>query len=165
MKISGLAIAILFIFTAPLLLFADKPEDLGDKTLVTWVAPANLTQRGGSALTLEKEGGIFDGVVFGELSQAKWMAGSENFSRTQSRQNDYHSETAGVDEVVQLAVVYRGKQVTIYRNGTRYAQYDAKSQQQFGDGSFILMGLRHIERKEKLEGHYLHRENRRRASL
>ena len=50
---------------------------LADKTLVVWVAPANLTQRGGSALTITDGSDRFDGIVFGELAGAKWMAGSE----------------------------------------------------------------------------------------
>ena len=52
-------------------------EPLSDKTLVAWVAPANLTQRGGSALTIEKQQGVFDAIVFGEIAPAKWMAASE----------------------------------------------------------------------------------------
>ena len=55
---------------------AVDPE-LVDKTLVVWVAPANLAQRGGSALTIEDAGDHFDGVVFSELAAGKWMAGSD----------------------------------------------------------------------------------------
>jgi len=36
---------------------------IGDKTLVAWVSLADLTQRGGSVLTIEKPGGVFDAVV------------------------------------------------------------------------------------------------------
>ena len=40
------------------------------------VHPANLTQRGGSVLTIqEKE--AFDAVVLGERAAGRWMAGSE----------------------------------------------------------------------------------------
>ena len=55
---------------------ADSPTPLQDKTLVVWVSPANLTQRGGSVLTIEKPGGAFDGIVLGELAPAKcrWMS-------------------------------------------------------------------------------------------
>ena len=72
--------------TSPGPLLAQTPaadSALTDKTLVVWVAPANLTQRGGSALTIEDQGDRFDAIVFGELDGAKWMAGSEMFSRTQ----------------------------------------------------------------------------------
>jgi hypothetical protein len=55
---------------------ANAAELLRDKTLVAWVVPANLTQRGGSVLTIEKPGGVFDGIVLGEIAPAKWMPGS-----------------------------------------------------------------------------------------
>ncbi|MFV1964984.1 MAG: hypothetical protein ACC628_06145, partial [Pirellulaceae bacterium] len=63
---------------------ADGAEKImiADKTMVIWVAPADLTQRGGSVLTLEKSGGVFDAIVFGELAPSKWMAGSNGFRRT-----------------------------------------------------------------------------------
>ena len=48
---------------------------IADKTLVAWVTPGNLTQCGGSALTVEKSSGVFDAIVLGELAPAKWMAG------------------------------------------------------------------------------------------
>ena len=55
--------------------FAQAAEQgaLKDKTLVAWVAPANLAQRGGSVLTLEDQQDHFDGIVFGEIAPAKWM--------------------------------------------------------------------------------------------
>src|SRR5262245_15074868 len=92
-------------------------EPLLDKTLVAWVSPANLTQRGGSVLTIEKAGGVFDAIVLGEIAPAKWMAGSDNFKRTQQKQDQFPAEDAGPDAVVQVASVYQGRQVTIYRNG------------------------------------------------
>ena len=38
---------------------------------------------------------IFDGIVFGELSPAKWMAGSDFHRRTDRRQDAWPAETAG----------------------------------------------------------------------
>ena len=58
------------------------PRPLQDKTLVVWVAPANLTQQGGSALTIDDGQSHFDGIVFGEITPRKWMAGSDGFRRT-----------------------------------------------------------------------------------
>jgi len=45
-------------------LTADGAENtvIADKTLVVWAAPANLAQHGGSALTVEKSGGVFDAI-------------------------------------------------------------------------------------------------------
>ena len=60
--------------------------EIADKTLVAWVSPANLTQGGGSVLTLENPPGQFDAIVLGEIGRARWMAGSEGFRRTQREQ-------------------------------------------------------------------------------
>ena len=65
------------------------PASFQDKTLVVWAAPANLTQRGGSVLTLEDPRDHFDAIVFGELRPACWMAGSDSFLRTQKDQANY----------------------------------------------------------------------------
>ena len=71
-----------------------EPVPLKDKTLVAWVTPANLTQRGGSVLTLDDQDSHFDGIVFGELMPGKWMAGSDFFKRTQKDQANCPAETA-----------------------------------------------------------------------
>ena len=118
---------------------------IGDKTLVAWVAPANLAQRGGSVLTVEKPGGTFDGIVFGEISPSKWMAGSNTFSRTQMAQEKSAVETSGGKELVQIAIVYRGKTITLYRNGETYAEYTVNSEESFKGDSLVLMGLRHVD--------------------
>jgi len=126
---------------------AEKVEKtvIADKTLVAWATPANRTQRGGSVLTIEKPGGVFDAIVFGEMVPAKWMAGSNGFARTQRDQAGAPAETADPPALVQIAVVYKGKQVTLYRNGAKYADYAAGSAEQFGGESLVLMGLRHID--------------------
>ena len=117
-----------------------------DKTLVVWAAPANLTQRGGSALTIDDMQSHFDGVVFGELAPKKWMAGSDFWRRSQKEQGAYPAETADAGTFVQMAIVYRGRQVTIYRNGASYATYTMEfPPQAFGPQSVVMMGKRHIE--------------------
>ena len=97
--------------------FCLAEEPLVDKTLVVWAAPANLSQRGGAALTIDANGiDRFDGIVFGELELRVWMPGSNGFMRTEQKQADWPKETAGPDEFVQIAIVYRGREVTVYRN-------------------------------------------------
>ncbi len=123
---------------------AGEPE-IADKTLVAWVSPADLTQRGGSVLTIEKPGGIFDAVVFGELETARWMAGSNSFSRTNRDQAACPVETASGKTLVQIAIVYQRQQICIYRDAERYARYMANGAERFGDDSKVLMGLRHID--------------------
>ena len=66
---------------------ATEDAPLADKTLVVWASPANLTQAGGTALTVNDTTiDRFDGVVFAELEPQVWMPGSNGYSRTkQSR--------------------------------------------------------------------------------
>ena len=117
-----------------------------DKTLVVWASPANLTQGGGSALSIDDMKSHFDGIVFAELTPATWMAGSNFFSRTQKAQGDYPRETASSGTFVQVAIVYRGKQITIYRNGEEYANYAMGSNPMpFGLDSVVVFGRRHID--------------------
>ena len=69
---------------------AARERPLGDKTLVVWASPTNLTQRGGTALTLDANGtDRFDGIVFGEIEPRVWMPGSNNYSRTARGQSDW----------------------------------------------------------------------------
>lgn len=125
---------------------AEKAQQtvIADKTLVAWLAPANLSQRGGSVLTIEKSGGTFDAIVFGELAESKWMAGSDGFRRTQKDQAAFPAETADSQTLVQIAIVYKDKQITLYRNGTKYAAYTADNTERFGGDSLVLLGLRHL---------------------
>ena len=102
---------------------ARAADPLGDKTLVVWVSPATLEQGGGSALTVDNGDGAFDGIIFGELEPKRWMPGSNGFARTQQDQTQWPAETAAAGQFVQLAIVYRGREVAVYRNGEPYAQY------------------------------------------
>ena len=81
-----------------------------DKTLVSWVCLANTTQQGGSALTIQSDR-RFDGIVFGERVAGKWMAGSEVLARTQADQQANAVENADDKTLVQMAIVYKGKQI------------------------------------------------------
>jgi len=118
---------------------------IGDKTLVAWVTISDLSQRGGSVLTIEKTGGVFDAAVFGEIAPRRWMAGSNTFTRTKKDQAAFPLETAAADTLVQIAVAYRGNRITIYRNGKLYASYDARGRESFGEDGFVLIGLRHLD--------------------
>lgn len=116
---------------------------LADKTLVAWVKMANLQQRGGSVLTVEQQN-AFDAIVFGELSSGRWMAGSDGFRRTQRAQEAYPAETADAATPVQIAVIYRGREVTVVRNGVLYASHTVDTPRTFSQPSLILIGKRHV---------------------
>jgi len=125
---------------------ADDEEPLLDKTLVVWASPASLTQRGGSALTVDaNQGDHFDGVVFGEIEPAVWMPGSSHYRRTEKNQAHWPKETASPDDLVQVAIVYRGRGVTVYRNGEPYAEYTMGGEPYpFGPQSIVMFGPRHV---------------------
>ena len=117
---------------------------LSDKTMVAWATVSDRAQRGGSLLTVQEDE-WFDAIVFGERVPERWMAGSDFFRRTQAEEGQVQcvSETAALTELVQLAVVYAGKQITLYRNGLAYSSYEVDSQQRFEDYS-LMLGLRYL---------------------
>ena len=124
---------------------------LKDKTLVVWVSPANLTQRGGSALTIDDGESHFDGIIFGEIAPRKWMPGSDFHHRTHQGQANWPEETAATNTFLQIAITYKAQQVTVYRNGQQYAQYTmANPPLAFGSPSVVVIGLRH-QRKMALQ--------------
>jgi beta-fructofuranosidase len=123
---------------------ADAAET--DKTLVSWVTLANTTQRGGSALTVQS-GDQFDAIVFGELQQGKWMAGSNFFERSQKAKDQAKNalETADNKTTVQMAIVYEGSEIRVYRNGQIYASCSAENIDLLSPPNNIaVFGLRHI---------------------
>lgn len=124
-----------------------------DKTLVSWVRLANTTQRGGSALTVQC-GEQFDGIVFGEIAPGTWMAGSENYVRTQRNQEACATEKADDNTFIQMAIVYRGNRITVYRDATAYASHESANIDLLGSkDSMVVFGIRHDgARSGQLEG-------------
>jgi hypothetical protein len=116
---------------------------LEDKTLVAWVVPANASQRGGSALTL-MEGEDFDAIVLGERVPGRWMAGSDFFRRTQgeAEQKANAEETGLSNTMVQVAIVYAGERISIFRDGQAYASYSVSQARPFGRETAVLIGVR-----------------------
>ncbi|MFN3650165.1 MAG: DUF1549 domain-containing protein [Armatimonadota bacterium] len=130
------------------------PFELGAKTLEAWVRLADLDQKGGSALTVETpEGGAFDAIVFGERQPRRWMAGSENFRRTQDR--SVAPETRA-GERVHLAITYAADgRISLYRNGQPYGESyvpEARLHTYPAGSSRVLFGLRHTGARDRLSG-------------
>ncbi len=116
-----------------------------DKTLVSWVELTDRSQRAGSLLTVQR-GDEFDGIVFAELVPDRWMAGSNNFRRTQKAQGEYPAETTDGKTLLQMAIVYKGDTIAIYRNGEPYASYKANNIDLLsGEDNFAVFGVRHSE--------------------
>lgn len=151
-----LFVASLLLFAVPPTVVAQQPPapsaGLNEKTLVVWVFPENLAQQGGSALTIDDNAFHFDGIVFGELEPARWMAGSDLFSRTQRDQAKFPAETSTGDTLVQIAIVYSGKTITTFRNGELYSRHDVAGLQSFPDSSVVIIGPRHVGNHEFFAG-------------
>src|SRR4029077_14255133 len=80
---------------------------LGAKTLVTWVYLDSLTDKAGSALTVEKPSGtLFDGVVYGERQDFTWMAGSDTFQRSEDPHQQGTAESSNPATLIKMAIVY-----------------------------------------------------------
>jgi len=136
---------VLFLCWIPLSLSGEE-DTLKDKTLVVWTSPSTLDQSGGSVLTVNDLSiDRFDAIVFAELTPQVWMAGSNGFSRTCKEQLHWPKETVSSDDFVQMAIVYRGQDIFIYRNGESYASYTTTGESySYGRNTAILMGQRHL---------------------
>ena len=115
-----------------------------DKTLVSWVILDDKKVKAGSVLTIQ-EGIEFDGIVFAEKMDGKWMAGSHNWARTEKNQSQNPIESTDDDSLIQLAIVYQEKQISIFRDGNLYSSYPAKNIDLLtSDDNFVVFGIRHI---------------------
>ena len=133
---------------------AALPDAVSTKTLVVWARLANLTQRGGSALTIEDRivdntgSNHFDAIDYAEQVAGPWMAGSNNFDRTKVGSNGGAPETS--TDAVMLAIVYGAdNSITIYRNGALYMNPPSYVKgallSYLGGASDAVLGLRHSQ--------------------
>ncbi|MGV3662366.1 MAG: DUF1553 domain-containing protein, partial [Prosthecobacter sp.] len=121
------------------------PATLKAKTLEAWVMLDNLTQRGGGVVTVqEKDGGLFDSLVFAEKTPQHWVAGSNFFERSELFEGT--PETNATTRPVHVAVVYQPDgTISGYRDGKPYGRTYRKTVGAVFDAakSQVLLGCRH----------------------
>ncbi len=117
-------------------------KDITEKTLEAWVRVSNLDQRGGGVLSVQTEdGAVFDAIVFGEKEPRHWLAGSNNFVRTQTFSGKEETQT----KTVHFAITYaKDGTIAAYRNGQPYGKpYQTETPARFSKGqSRIAFGLK-----------------------
>ncbi|MEX0937852.1 MAG: DUF1553 domain-containing protein [Pirellulales bacterium] len=128
------------VLTAPL------QTTLREKTLEAWVMLDDLEQRGSGVMTVQTPDGVhFDAIVFGENAPHQWLAGSNNFARTQSFNGA--TETEAADHAVHVAIAYHEDgRIVGYRNGKAYGQpYQSNGLHVFQAGNTVVgFGVRHL---------------------
>lgn len=121
------------------------------KTLLARLTLQGLSDvaRAGSALTLNRPNtDQFDAIVFSELENNRWMAGSSYFLRTQNFIPGFEESQAGVS--IFVALVYEdlgGGQMRIsgYRNGRKIGNYVTENGLTWNTGDVdVYFGVRHI---------------------
>lgn len=121
-------------------------QTLREKTLEVWVQLDDLDQRGGGVMSVQTPNGVlFDSIVFGEQSPQQWLAGSNNFSRTQPFGGPKEQEA--LEAPVHLAIAYHSDgRIVGYRNGQPYgAAYQSDGPLEFKAGEAIVsFGVRHL---------------------
>jgi hypothetical protein len=120
-------------------------KQLSAKTLEVWVRLKSLDQRGGGALGIQSSGGaVFDAIVYGEQQPGRWMAGSDNFRRSQSANGE--AETEAAQRAVHIAIAYSPDgTIQVFRNGRPYGEaYRSSGPVVFpAGGAQVYFGLRH----------------------
>jgi hypothetical protein len=129
-----------YVVTAPL------DITLKEKTLEAWVRLDTLTQRGGGVLTVQTPNGqLFDSIVFGEKDPEQWLAGSNNFARTQTFEGP--KETEAQFRPIHVAITYHlDGRITGYRDGKPYGKpYGSNGPLEFEAGNTtVAFGVRHL---------------------
>ena len=120
-------------------------EQVGAKTLEAWVRLTDANQSGGGVITLQDlGGGAFDSIVYAERKPARWLAGSNNFQRTEDFRGT--DESLALSEPVHLVIAYdEDGLIRGYRNGQPYGRpYKKADLASFKAGDCqVLIGLRH----------------------
>ena len=120
-------------------------KGLKAKTLEAWVQLSDLDQKGGGVITVQSLDGVnFDSIVYAEKQGRRWLAGSENHSRTDNF--NAPKEKEALDGPVHVAIVYHADgKINGYRNGKPYGRIFRKdSLREYKDGDAeVVFGMRH----------------------
>ncbi len=121
------------------------PISLSEKSLYVRVQLETDQQRGGGVITLQDlQGGVFDSLVFAELSPGKWLAGSNNHRRSDAF--DCPVEKEAVSRPVSLVLTYQSDgTIQCFRDGEHWGDPIRKSSLvEYGaNQSQIVLGMRH----------------------
>ena len=120
------------------------PVALREKTLEAWVQLDHLDQHGGGVLTVQRRGGaVFDSIVFAERESGRWIAGSDNFTRTQPFKGPEEREDRTT--TIHIAITYAANgTITGYRDGVPYGKsYRSEVHSYETETSTVAFGLRH----------------------
>jgi hypothetical protein len=123
---------------------ADRVTELSGRGVGMDVVRRNVDAMGGVITVQEKNGGLFDSLVFGEKQAAHWVAGSDHFNRSELFEGPAESEAA--TRPVHVAVVYQADgTIRGYRDGQPYGRTYRKAPAAVfeTDASQVLLGCRH----------------------
>ncbi len=127
---------------------ATKPLafDILEKTLAARVTLDDANQRGGGLITLlSTKVGQFDSIVYGEREPKRWMAGSENFVRSNNVGGSVEADA--LSRSVHLAITYHADgTIKLFRDGELYGSaYQSQSPPRYvSKDSIIAFGIRHF---------------------
>jgi hypothetical protein len=118
-------------------------RSLAAKTLEVTIELDDRGQHAGGVMTVQDSAGArFDSLVYAERRPGEWMAGSNNFQRT----DDFGGAPETGTGPIHLAIVYSPDgTIQGYRNGVPYGRsYRKAAVAEFAaNGSQVVFGLRH----------------------
>jgi hypothetical protein len=100
--------------------------EIAEKTLVSWASLDDLTVRAGSIITLDRlSADQFDGIIYAERQERRWMNGSSNFSRTEDADPGFEETETG--QMAKVAITYEDEggnaHMRLYHNGEFIGEY------------------------------------------
>ena len=119
--------------------------------MIAWVTDIDEELKGGTFLTVQDDD-QFDGIMLADLDGVTWLAGSEDEQRTCSDPENIPQHNAGNGDLEQIAIVYEGNEIRIYRNGEPEMTYEAENIDLLGsESNFVVFGMNPFG----IDGYYL----------